>query len=78
MPRSQNQTLLNLVSIQVTMTASTWLQTFFTIVKTVVSPQAKEVNYIEGVHIECSVEIMSLTDSRNKLSIKMSHLTMEH
>ena len=55
MPRSQNQTLLSLVSIQVGMIASTWLQTFSTIVTTVVSPQAKEVSYIE----DCSVEIMN-------------------
>ena len=55
MPRSQNQTLFDLVSIQVAMIASTWLQTFPTIVTTVVSSQAKEVNYVEGIHIDCSV-----------------------
>ena len=78
MPHSQNQTFLSLVSIQVTTIASTWLQTFFTVVTTVVSPKAKEVNYTEDVHIDCSVDIMNLIDSRNKLSIKMSHLTMEY
>ena len=78
MPHSQNQTLLSLVFIQVAMIANTWLQTFSTIVTTAVSLQAKEVNYIEGVHIDCSVEIMNLIDSMNKWSVKMSHPSMEH
>ena len=75
-PRSQNQILISLVSIQVAMIANTWFETFSTIVTTVVSPKAEEVNYIEGVHIDCSVEIINLIVSRNKLSIKMSHLTI--
>ena len=65
MPHSQNQKLLSLVSIYVAMIGRTLLQTFSTIVTTVVSPHANEVNYIECVHIDYSVKIMNLIDSRN-------------
>ena len=48
------------------MIARTLLQTFSTIVTAVVSPHAKEVNYIECVRIDYSVKIMNLIDcSRN-------------
>ena len=62
------------------MIARTLLQTFSTVVTTVVYPQAKEVNYIEFVNTDCSVKIMNLIDSRNifAFAFKMSHLNMEH
>ena len=61
------------------MIARTLLQTFSTIVTTVVSPHAKEVNYIERVHIDYSVKIMNLIDSRNIYLLLHSKVTsMEH
>ena len=64
MPHSQNQ-IVKPGLHKVATFASTLLQTFSTIVTTVLSPHAKEVNYNGSVHIDCPMKIMNLIDSRN-------------
>ena len=74
MPHSQNQTLFKPGLHISSNDCKHIIANIFTIVTTVVSPHAKEVNYIENVHIDGSVKIMNLINLWNTdVNLYISH-----